>query len=81
MNSTCWLQNELKLISEELDRGRVISGVLNITDVEREGVCRVFSSTMGISVEAERLRQQVETRLWLAQKFLVFQHLRHGSWH
>ena len=62
----------------ELDRGSVSSGELDISDVEREGVCRVFSSTLGTSVVAESLRQQVETRLWLAQQLLVTQHLAMG---
>jgi len=66
---------ECLLYCLELDRGSVSSGELDIGDVEREGVCRVFSSTLGTSVVAESLRQQVETRLWLAQQMLVTQHL------
>ena len=62
----------------ELDRGSVSSGELDISGVEREGVCRVFSSTLGTSVVTESLRQQVETRLWLAQQLLVTQHLVMG---
>jgi hypothetical protein len=69
---------ECLLCCLELDRGSVSSGELDISDVEREGVCRVFSSTLGTSVVAESLRQQVETRLWLAQQLLVTQHLVMG---
>ena len=62
---------ECLLYCLELDRGSASSGKLNISDVEREGVCKVFSS----SVVAQSLTQQVETRLWLAQQLLVTQHL------
>ena len=35
----------------------------------------MFSSDLGVSIVAESLRQQVDTRLWLAQQLLVTQHL------
>jgi len=69
---------ECLLYCLELDRGSVSSGELDITDVERDGICRVFSSALGTSVVAESLRQQVETRLWLSQQLLVTQHLVMG---
>ena len=66
---------ECLLYCLELDRGSVSSGALDISLVEREGRPRVFSSSLGVSLVAETLRQQVETRLWLAQQLLVTQHL------
>ena len=67
---------ECLLYCLELDRGSVSSGELDISSVEREGgATRVFSSDLGVSLVAESLRQQVESRLWLAQQLLITQHL------
>ena len=66
---------ECLLYCLELDRGSVSSGELDISDVERDDVCRVFSSDLGTSIVAESLKQQIETRLWLSQQLLVTQHL------
>ena len=67
---------ECLLYCLELDRGSVSSGELDISMVERDGgPPKVFSSDLGVSIVAESLRQQVDTRLWLAQQLLVTQHL------
>jgi hypothetical protein len=47
----------------ELDSGSVSRGELNLNELDSEGpVPRVFAGSLGISVVAESLRQQVESR-------------------
>ena len=66
---------ECLLYCLELDRGSVSSGELDISLVERDTAPRVFSSDLGVSLVAASLRQQVDTRLELAQQLLITQHL------
>ena len=48
----------------ELDSGSVSRGELNLSGLETEGqpVPRVFAGSLGISVVAESLKHQVESR-------------------
>ena len=69
---------ECLLYCLELDRGSVSSGELDIASVAREqggAECSVFSSQLGVSVVTGSCRQQVDTKLQLAQHLLVLQQL------
>ena len=66
---------ECLLYCLELDRGSVSSGELDIGAMARDGECSVYSSKLGVSVVAASLRQQVDTKLELAQHLLVLQQL------
>ena len=66
---------ECLLYCLELDRGSVSSGELDISNIEREEEVMVFSSKLGVSIVSGVVRQQVETKLGLAQQLLVLQQI------
>ena len=66
---------ECLLYCLELDRGSVSSGELDISNIVREEEVMVFSSRLGVSIVSGVVRQQVETKLCLAQQLLVLQQI------
>ena len=66
---------ECLLYCLELDRGSVSSGELDLSNIVREEEVVVLSSRLGVSLVSQVVRQQVETKLGLAQQLLVLQQL------
>ena len=67
---------ECLLYCLELDRGNVSSRELDLSNIMW---VLVFCSMLGVSLVSEVVRQQVETKLCLAQQLLVLQQVTRSS--